>query len=230
MEISLLALFLQSPTFQICTYTHTFQICTHTKFAHSLSNLPHLKFAHTCACITQKKKTAGASHASRYTDRHTETQTHSEIDTAADTDARTHGHMDTQTHGHGRTVTGPQTLDQATSAAEVRPDLRMKAGPAGHGPPLPHAADFTCASICRPREGGRGQKPEREPEWARAFPQRQVHSSIFSLSFAHTRTRTLARTHAHAQTLARTHTRTPEQEPSPSQCPSSWPMRRQPWT
>ena len=29
------------------------------------------------------------------------------------------------------------TFDQATSAADVRPDLRMKAGPSGHGPPLP---------------------------------------------------------------------------------------------
>jgi hypothetical protein len=209
MEISLLALFLQSPTFQICTYTHTFQICTHTKFAHSLSNLPHLKFAHTCACITQKKKTAGASHASRYTDRHTETQTHSEIDTAADTDARTHGHMDTQTHGHGRTVTGPQTLDQATSAAEVRPDLRMKAGPAGHGPPLPHAADFTCASICRPREGGAWSEARERARMGKGISSKTgTQQHVFPLFCAHTHshTRTYTRTRANTRTYTHAHT------------------------
>jgi hypothetical protein len=40
----------------------------------------------------------------------------------------------------------PIVLDHAASASEVSPDLRMKAGPAGQGPPSPHAK-CTCVAV-----------------------------------------------------------------------------------
>jgi hypothetical protein len=51
-----------------------------------------------------------------------------------------------------RRGTQTHTLDQATSAADVSPALRMNAGPAGQGPPLSktHSSDTTLPySLCR---------------------------------------------------------------------------------